>query len=673
VPAVARKSGSTIDTRRVGRKGWTTDQFSIAPSSTPLHSTADHIETILWDPASVPGLLTDTPEFYQRLIGPLPALPEQLQLELIHGLELETLAACSDGSVADGTGAHGWIFANDSTPVLQGAGPDDRHPDHMTSYRSELGGLLAVLYLIYRVCSYYEIQTGKLLLYCDNKGALQNVFHSKGKPGITPFMDTDSELVEAARLLVSSIPITIMAEWVKGHKTGPLETKHKLNHKADQLAGSFSKNPPHKFKAKHLPVAPPHYRVRLLYDNSVLTSKVYQVLSSRLHSTLLRAHIIKKGKWSQPTFDLINWEAHGSAFRCLTRDKQISTAKLIHQLNNTNRQNHLYYNTSATCPCCQEHEETCEHVLTCLADDVHSHREEATQELATSLTKLATPSPVVEAILHGTRAWINYDPHHPRHIRAPVAGSLRAADVLLTSAFHEQFHTIGWFHLFLGRISTKWDDAVRAYSLREGRILTANHWSSQAIHFLWRFTRSMWAHRNGIVHGVDAQSAAARILQDLQDRVRTLYKEYDDNPQMILSTHSHLFTSRTLDQRLKHNYDNLTCWLRSVSEARLDLAHHVRQLREQSSQFFTPAQFLLPQSQDDDSMDSSYTGSTHHSSTTNTTLFTTTTQDTSSSNTSTTSSQLSINSLPSNGYTGSGTSDPPSIISWRDDMSDSTF
>jgi hypothetical protein len=36
-------------------------------------------------------------------------------------------------------------------------------------------------------------------------------------------MASDSELEEAARILVDSIPITIIAEWVKGHKTGKKE------------------------------------------------------------------------------------------------------------------------------------------------------------------------------------------------------------------------------------------------------------------------------------------------------------------------------------------------------------------------------------------------------------------------------------------------------------------
>lgn len=55
----------------------------------------------------------------------------------------------------------------------------------MTSYGTELGGLLAVLYLTYQVCPHYDIQTGKLHYYCDDKAMPQKIFHSQIKPDIT--------------------------------------------------------------------------------------------------------------------------------------------------------------------------------------------------------------------------------------------------------------------------------------------------------------------------------------------------------------------------------------------------------------------------------------------------------------------------------------------------------
>ena len=42
---------------------------------------------------------------------------------------------------------------------------------------------------------------------------------------------------------------------------------------------------------------------------------------------------------------------------------------------------------------------------------------------------------------------------HPVH--APTVGLLRGPDILLTAAFTEQYHSIGWTHMFMGLLSKK--------------------------------------------------------------------------------------------------------------------------------------------------------------------------------------------------------------------------
>ena len=166
---------------------------------------------------------------------------------------------------------------------------------------------------------------------------------------------------------------------------------------------------------------------------------------------------------------------------------------------------------------------------------------------------------------------------------------------------------------------------------------------------------------------------ATRILQDLYQQVRTLYDEYQSNPNIILSRHQHLFTSRTLDQRLQHNYDNITCWIRSVNKAKLALAHHVQQLRAQSSSFFTPAQFIShARLTEEDSSSESYAPSSNASISTYTTLYTTTTQENSSVQQSLSSTVITNTSFLSINNQHSYSSDPPSVISW-DASTSSTF
>jgi hypothetical protein len=138
-------------------------------------------------------------------------------------LQDETLVACSDG-VSDPSRAiasYGTVFASSliEQRVASTVGPVDGHPNLVTSYRAELSGIIATLYLVYGVCQYYHITEGAMTLYCDSKGALKSAFHPI-KAGITPYFKTDHDLIEVAKALLTLIPIVISTSWVKGHYTG---------------------------------------------------------------------------------------------------------------------------------------------------------------------------------------------------------------------------------------------------------------------------------------------------------------------------------------------------------------------------------------------------------------------------------------------------------------------
>jgi len=80
-----------------------------------------------------------------------------------------------------------------------------------------------------------------MTLYCDNKGALNNAFKVI-KPGITPYFNTDHDLIELAQALLTLIPIVVSTSWVKGHYTGKARLyQHDLNDTADRIAGEYQK------------------------------------------------------------------------------------------------------------------------------------------------------------------------------------------------------------------------------------------------------------------------------------------------------------------------------------------------------------------------------------------------------------------------------------------------
>jgi hypothetical protein len=113
-------------------------------------------------------------------------------------------------------------------------------------------------------------------------------------------------------------------------------------------------------------------------------------------------------------------------------------------------------------------------------------------------------------------------------------------------------------------------------------------WAAQTILYLWQYTRIIWEHRNQVVHGATDQEKAAKIKQDIDQQVRDLYSSFQNNPDFILTRHQYLFTSKSLEQRLRLDIDSITCWIRSVESAQQDLTHHNTNIRLQSSRFFAP-------------------------------------------------------------------------------------
>jgi hypothetical protein len=185
----------------------------------------------------------------------------------------------------------------------------------MSSYRAELGGIVAALYLIQRICEYYDIKSGKAILYCDNKGAITNSFQQVTR-GISPFMSPSYDLLLLAKQLVARIPITMLGEWVKGHYSGKArKIQHDLNDMADDIAGNHlaAQNRTTGTNASLLPC--PGYRIRIIKDNTVLASKYHSVIPQARYNSQLANYILKKTKWSCREFNKVHWAAHEKAFK----------------------------------------------------------------------------------------------------------------------------------------------------------------------------------------------------------------------------------------------------------------------------------------------------------------------------------------------------------------------
>jgi hypothetical protein len=130
-------------------------------------------------------------------------------------------------------------------------------------------------------------------------------------------------------------------------------------------------------------------------------------------------------------------------------------------------------------------------------------------------------------------------------------------------------------------------------------------WSAHFILLMWDFTRNLWNNRNQIIYGKTTDEAVSNQMSILHNNVRSLYQQYNDNPQFILPRHAYLFTQRTLEQRLNMSYDSITCWLRSVDESRMILTFHLRCMQETAATMFNMFQLQTYTTASDS--DSTYT------------------------------------------------------------------
>ncbi len=217
-----------------------------------------------------------------------------------------------------------------------------------------------------------------------------------------------------------------------------------------------------------------------------------------------------------------------------TRSKQITIAILVHNTSYRNRQKWKFYVDNPTCPICHHAEETLRHVLQCPDPRVTQVRNHLFREFEATLHKIHTPAAIPRDILHGFSDWLTPTP--VRHPWAHTEGPLYAADVVLTSTFHDQFHTLGWYQFTLGLITPTAD-----------KVSGSKQWAFTLIDSLWHVSIELWHYRNSIVHGQTVEEQASILLGQLHDKVQSYYATFTTTSSFILTHHHYLFTARTLD------------------------------------------------------------------------------------------------------------------------------
>jgi hypothetical protein len=219
-------------------------------------------------------------------------------VQIDHAIEQHSLRACTDWSYDPNQfkGAHGWVFATPSTMLWQGAGASDGHKKLSSPYQAELSGLVDSLYILHKTCQFTNTLSGTAILYCDCNRAIGSILKPNYQ-GITDYLVPDSDHIQEAKSLIKHSRIKIVSIWVKGHtSTANQQAAHKLNQMAHDVAYNFLKHPHPQYILSVTVIAPSSEKVLLEYKNSLITSKLSQLIKHQFLAENLITTIYKEAK-----------------------------------------------------------------------------------------------------------------------------------------------------------------------------------------------------------------------------------------------------------------------------------------------------------------------------------------------------------------------------------------
>jgi hypothetical protein len=204
----------------------------------------------------------------------------------------------------------------------------------MTSYRSELGGLVAGLAVLGRLFRSGAMNIRSIRFIGDNESAVTAARRPKSE---SIFHNTrcDWDLIATIQDLIVRWckEIALSFHWVKGHADRidrPLTRDERLNIEADihsdviraQARGPIAARP----NCPHSDIE----AASLFIQGSKNTSDMKNQLTSQMHEDNMRSFLMQKESCSSQIFNDIDWNSSERVLRRLSKNRQTNVVKLCH-------------------------------------------------------------------------------------------------------------------------------------------------------------------------------------------------------------------------------------------------------------------------------------------------------------------------------------------------------
>jgi hypothetical protein len=527
------------------------------PEDAERTTITDH-SNFIWCHGSKPSQYTETTtltledvihEHDQWAISHLnyPDNGQHIARALIQG----TAIAVCDGSYKNQFGTAAFVLQQgDSTAHrIIGAHVTPGHPEDINPYRSELGGILALVIIAEALVTFHDIQNGTVELGCDCESGLTAIFsHTYDTP-----KQPHHDLIHEIRRKLSNSKLTWKHRHISGHQDKHipvhlLDIWGRLNVEMDSLAKVYwneTSTTTHPF------YTPSSFGWSLWIGPRKLASWDRQQLYNHAKSPTILQHWSERRNLPQDLIHSIDWECCQNAVKQLGLNRSLWVPKWLAgfaPVGKVQYRNKLQ--SHAECPRCAAFETTA-HVLLCPALKAQRQWDSSIAQLTRWLTTILTLPDLKMAILAGLHSLRTQTPLPPPSYAWPGVN-----DLVL------QQNRLGWRAFLEGAVLQAWAAKQHEYFEWLKRKNTGKRWLTTLIKKLWELSWNMWDQRNGDLHN-PTSPATIREHARLDALITT---EYIDTS--TLSVKDRRWFRRPREVIFTESTEYKTQWLESVLLAR---------------------------------------------------------------------------------------------------------
>jgi ribonuclease HI len=465
-----------------------------------------------------------TPSLTRAAEHPTPSISTQVldNLGALTPLEEICKAAASgrlilscDGSYQPDTrqASYSWVFS-DGSKICDGSGSIQSSTNN--PYRAELYAILVSMIILQHATRSCKVQGGgKVTILSDCQKALRQGL-KVGPIGVKEATQDEYDIILNILQIRDEIGIEVALQWVPGHGSyTDVSIEQQLNAAAHQLAIQHLRSNHTNALKVSIQDLPTSQTVMVLYKSLPVTGGLPQQIINNIHYTPLRDKIMKDNNWTEEIFDSVDWSSFHEAILSVPRSHRVLISKLSHGLWNTNMQNRRFYGHSNICPICNCQPETLEHVFRCNAPQAISFRETAAASFKAGLSSAGTPRIIAESLLQG--------------VSFTESTSFKSLlDHVSCQAVVIAQTSLGWVSCLKGHLCKEWQVTFASHlpKNKTSTIQRSQTWMKQVIRSVWHYSKSIWDHRNMVVHSLTTTKAEGKEMLQLKRQAKHFYNTF---------------------------------------------------------------------------------------------------------------------------------------------------